>query len=102
MEALIFRPPTLRTRHFGMRAAPRIPKSRVFDSQSPICQRPGMERTASSFKLRANAPEGRKAISYQLFCKTALQDYANISRIRAFARFDTAGFSSLDSPPAPG
>ena len=24
-----------------------------------------MERTASSFKLRADAPEGRKAISYQ-------------------------------------
>jgi len=27
---------------------------------------PTTEMTASSFKLRANAPEGQKAISYQL------------------------------------
>lgn len=29
-------------------------------------QHPDMEPTASSFKLRANSPEGRKAISYQI------------------------------------
>ena len=49
LGARIFRPPT----------------RRALDSQSPIWQRSGVEITASSFKPRANAPEGRKAISYQ-------------------------------------
>jgi hypothetical protein len=44
----------------------RTKKEHELGSQSPIWQRPGMEITAFSFKLRANAPEGRKAISYQL------------------------------------
>ncbi|MDA1276537.1 MAG: hypothetical protein O2960_21170, partial [Verrucomicrobia bacterium] len=39
---------------------------RTLDSHGPIRQPPTMEITASSFKLRANAPEGQKAISYQL------------------------------------
>ena len=43
-----------------MRGAARIPKSRVLDSQSPISQHPAMETPASSFKLRADAPKGRK------------------------------------------
>ena len=45
-----------RTRHFVVRGAPRTTKWRELDSQSPIWQRLGMEITASSFKLRANAP----------------------------------------------
>jgi hypothetical protein len=36
--------------------ARRTTKWRELDSQSPIWQRLGMEITASSFKLRANAP----------------------------------------------
>jgi hypothetical protein len=40
-----------------------IPKCRALDSQTPIWQRPRMGITDSSFKLRADAPEGRKAIS---------------------------------------
>ena len=46
-------------------------KWRELDYQSPIWQRPGMEGTASSFKLRANAPEGRKRFPINLpvlFC----------------------------------
>lgn len=49
-----------------MRGAPRTPKCRALDSQSPIWQRPAKRITASSFKFRANAPERRKAISYQI------------------------------------
>ena len=45
--------------------APRPTKGPALDSQSPIWQRLGMEITVSRFKLRANAPEGQKAISYQ-------------------------------------
>lgn len=37
------------------RPHPQLPGE--LDSQSPIWQRPGMEVTASSFKLRGNAPE---------------------------------------------
>jgi len=44
---------------------PSISACGALDSKSPIWQRPGMEITASSLKLRADAPEGRKAISYQ-------------------------------------
>jgi hypothetical protein len=43
----------------------RIPKCLALDSQGPIRQRLGVKTTAFSFKSRANAPEGRKAISYQ-------------------------------------
>jgi hypothetical protein len=58
-----------------MRGAPRIPKCRALDSQSPIWQRLGMEITASSFKLRANAPEGRKRFPIsQILQKVTLQD----------------------------
>jgi hypothetical protein len=39
---------------------PQNTKWRALDSQSLIWQRLGMEITASSFKLRANAPESRK------------------------------------------
>lgn len=35
----------------------------IMSPENPVL---GMEITASSFKLRANASEGRKAISYQL------------------------------------
>jgi hypothetical protein len=42
----------------------RTKKEHELGSQSPIWQRPGMEITAFRFKLRANAPEGRKAISF--------------------------------------
>jgi hypothetical protein len=48
-----------------VQGAPRTTKERELESQNRIWQRPGMEIKASSFKLRANAPEGRKAISYQ-------------------------------------
>jgi hypothetical protein len=41
-------------------------------------QRPGMEIKASSFKLRANAPEGRKAISYQLIPDAAKRLIADL------------------------
>jgi hypothetical protein len=47
-------------RHFVARGAPQTTEWRELDSQSPIWQRPRMERTASSFKLWANFPEGRK------------------------------------------
>jgi hypothetical protein len=57
-----------------------LPPRRALDSQSPIWCRPGMEITASSFKLRANAPEGRKAISYQI-----LNLHAEVRRLHAFA-----------------
>ena len=63
-----------------MRDAPHITKWRALDSQSPIWCRPGMEITASSFKLRASAPEGRKAISYQI-----LNLHAEVRRLNAFA-----------------
>lgn len=43
----------------------RIPKRRVLDPPSPLWQRLRVEITASSLKLRANAPEGCQAISYQ-------------------------------------
>ncbi len=43
----------------------RITKCRALDAQSPIWQRPGIEMTAFSFKTQADAPEGRKASSYQ-------------------------------------
>ena len=72
--------PPRRSRHFVMRDAPHITKWRALDSQSPIWCRPGMEITASSFKLRANAPEGRKAISYQI-----LNLHAEVRRLNAFA-----------------
>ena len=49
-------------------------------SLPPRRNRPGMEITASSFKLRANAPEGRKAISYQI-----LNLHAEVRRLHAFA-----------------
>jgi len=49
-----------------LRRAPN-PGKPGLDFRSPIWQHPTMEMTASSFKLRANATEGRKAISYQLF-----------------------------------
>lgn len=39
---------------------------RALEFQSPICQHQVMESPASIFKLRANAPEGRKAICHQL------------------------------------
>jgi len=52
--------PACRTRHFVVRGTPRTTKWPAFDSQSPIRQRPGMDITASSFKLRANVPESRK------------------------------------------
>lgn len=60
------RPATRPNRHFVMRGAPRITKWRALDSQSPIWQRPGMEITASSLKLGADASQGRKAISNRL------------------------------------
>jgi len=41
------------------------PENRALDSQRPMWPHPTTEMTASSFKLRANAPEGQKAISYQ-------------------------------------
>jgi len=43
-----------------VRGAPRTPKCRALDSQSPIWQHPGIEIKASSFKLRANASKGQK------------------------------------------
>ena len=67
LEARISSLPPRQTRHFGVRGAPRTPKCRaldsqspIFDSQNPIWQHPGMEIKASSFKLRANAPKGQK------------------------------------------
>jgi len=48
-----------------LRGAPRTPENPTLDSKSRIWQSPTMGITASRFKLRANAPEGRKAISYQ-------------------------------------
>ena len=67
LEARISSLPPRQTRHFGVRGAPRTPKCRaldsqspIFDSQNPIWQHPGMEIKASSFKLRANAPKGSK------------------------------------------
>jgi hypothetical protein len=53
-------PPTRRARQFVVRDAPRTTKWRALDSQGPICQRLSVESTAFSFKLWANAPEGRK------------------------------------------
>ncbi len=47
-------------RHSMVRGAPQTTEWRELDSQSLIWQRPGMEITASSFKLWANFPEGRK------------------------------------------
>ena len=41
------------------------PLRSALDFQSPICHHPTVEMIASSIRLRANAPEGRKAISYQ-------------------------------------
>ena len=64
--ACIFSQPASRTRHFVVRGAPPIQKCRALESQTPICQHPAMETPAPSIKLRANTPEGRKAISYQL------------------------------------
>lgn len=46
-------------------SAARITNWRELDSQTPICQHLSMKKSASSFKLSANAPDGRKAISYQ-------------------------------------
>ena len=63
-----------------MRDAPHITKCRALDSQSPIWCRPGMEITASSFKLRASAPGGRKAVSYKI-----LNLHAEVRRPHAFA-----------------
>ena len=37
----------------------RPPAPRALDSQTPICQHPATETPASSFKIRAIAPEGR-------------------------------------------
>lgn len=45
----------------GSHFQPTLP--RALDAQSLIWRRPGMEVTASSRKLRAKAPEARKAIS---------------------------------------
>ena len=59
-EARLFRPSARRTRHYVMRGAPHISKWRELDSQTPICQHPAMEIPASSLKLRANVPVGRK------------------------------------------
>jgi len=50
-----------RARELG--AGGRIPPP--LDSHRPISHAPTMEITASRFKLRANAPEGQNAISYQ-------------------------------------
>ena len=49
----------------GVRGTPRTPEYRTLDSHRRIWHPPTIEITASSFKLRANAPEGRKAISYE-------------------------------------
>jgi|GEM_PF-3868717 len=43
-------------------AGTRITKDRAIDSQILICQHPLMETPASSFKLRAKAPEGRNQL----------------------------------------
>jgi len=45
-----------------VRGAPRTPKCRALDSQSPIWQHPGIEIKASSFKLRANASKGQSFV----------------------------------------
>jgi hypothetical protein len=60
--ARISSPPPCRTRSLLFGARPGPQKSGSLTSQSPIWQRPGLGITASSFKPRANAPEGRKAI----------------------------------------
>jgi hypothetical protein len=39
-----------------VRSAPRTPENRTFESHGPFRHPPNMEVTASSFKLRANAP----------------------------------------------
>lgn len=44
---------------------PRTPEKRQLAAQGPIWQHPTMGVVASRFRLRANAPKGRKAISYQ-------------------------------------
>ena len=64
--SLAFPPPLAGdVRFFGARGAPRTPENRSLDPRSPNWDHPTNEMTAPSFKLRANDPEGRKAISYQ-------------------------------------
>jgi len=48
-----------------VRVAPRTHENPTVDSHRPIWDAPTVEITASRFKFRANAPEDRKAISYQ-------------------------------------
>ena len=87
LAAPVFGPPTRRTRHFVMRDAPRITKWRALDSQTPICQFPAMETPASSFKLRATAPEGRKRFPISKKAQCQLHQYGKGS----FCRFRIPG-----------
>jgi len=52
--------------HYVKEQEPFPAKKRALAPQTPICQHPTMETPASSFKLQANAPEGRKRFSIRI------------------------------------
>ena len=69
--------------------APRTTKWRELDSQTPIFQHPAMETPASSFKLRANAPEGRKQFPIRKTIRVILHENQKQFPIRLQTYFST-------------